>query len=471
MKKVNLVRSWLYTGCFAAGMAAVASVSAAQYQVRLDVPKQVIWGLGVEIQSDSIGSGNNGLPSATTSVPHDLVTSERTRLATDLVGHGYGFRYIRLAGGLYYRGLRNNNKNLDGRWPEQLSELSSLIKTSGAEGVDFEYWSPPTYWKSNNAYIGGTLKQFDSTFLGQFGDAVVEDIRYLKANGVPVVAFGLQNEPSVSATYSSATYTDSQYVSAYNTVNAKVRAAYPSIHLHANSLDGQSRSTLRSGLNLNLVDGWTWHKIGSDSNTQIDSAATFNANTSSKVVYNNEFEYLDNATSEARMMNTAQSIMNWFAFENSPTWYWLHALKPTYNSEAQGYALGYWRPADDTDFSKFSNIQVGHFDYELRNWRSVSGFLDWMPWNSRRYQVDETTVRKDQRILAFRQGGSSGKLVVVLTNRGTAPFTFDLNVGISGTFKGYSYGLNQSQANAGTLTGPAASIAVPVNTIQFWVQQ
>lgn len=34
------------------------------YLVRLDVPKQVIWGLGVEIQSDSIGSGNDGLPSA-----------------------------------------------------------------------------------------------------------------------------------------------------------------------------------------------------------------------------------------------------------------------------------------------------------------------------------------------------------------------------------------------------------------------
>ncbi|WP_208113478.1 hypothetical protein, partial [Tahibacter aquaticus] len=389
----------------AVGMAAVLpqALLAQEYRVRLDVPRQRIWGLGVEIQSDSIGSASNGMPMETTSVPHDLTPAERTRLANELIGRGHGFRYIRLAGGLYYRGLRNNNKNLDARWPEQLSEIAALIHESGAEGVNFEYWSPPTAWKSNGAYIGGKLKQFDADFLGQFGDAVVEDIRYLQANNVPVAAFGLQNEPPADpAGYSSCNYNDQEFIATYNIVAGKVRAAYPDIHLHANSWSGQSSGALRNGLKLDLVDAWTWHRIGKDSNEQIDNAAKYNANTLGKPVYNTEFEYLDRKTSEARMMNTAQSVMNWFAFVDSPTWYWLHALKPTYNAEAQGFALGYWRPHDDNDFSKFSHIRKGHFDYELRNWRALVGFLEWMPWDSQRYQVDETTVRKDQRILAFR---------------------------------------------------------------------
>jgi hypothetical protein len=49
----------------------------ANYTVRPDQLRQTIRGFGFEIQSDSIGSGNNGLPDAFTSVPHDLTAAER----------------------------------------------------------------------------------------------------------------------------------------------------------------------------------------------------------------------------------------------------------------------------------------------------------------------------------------------------------------------------------------------------------
>lgn len=445
------------------------------YTVRLDAPRQVIKGLGVEIQSDSIGSGNNQTDS-TSSVPHELVTSERTRLATDLIGRGNHFRYMRLAGGLYYRGLRNGNQNLDGRWPEQLSELSTLISQSGVEGVDFEYWSPTPYWKSTSSYIGGTLKAFDATTLGLFGDAVVEDLRYLQANGVPVSMFGLQNEPPITQTnYAQATYSDSQYVAAYNAVNAKVRSAYPSILLHANSWDGQNRSALRTGLTLNLVDAWTWHRIGQNSNDQVDNQSTFVTNLLAKPVFSNEFEYqpgdLGSSTDGQFLVNTGQSIMNWLALENAPTWFWLHALKPTNNSEAKGYALGYWRPVADTDFTKFPDIAAGHFDFEPRNWRAVEGFLDWMPWNSQRYQVDEPAVRKDQRILAFRQGGATGKLVIVLSNRGSSAFTFNVAPGSTSYFKGYRYSMTAEKQVLTMGQGPALQMTVPSMALEFWVEQ
>jgi O-glycosyl hydrolase len=451
----------------------VTAAPAGDYTVRLDVPRQTIWGLGVEIQSDSIGSGNNGLPdSTTTSVPHDLTPSERTRLATDLVGRGYGFRYIRLALGLYLRGLTPDKKNIIGRWSTQMSELASLISVSGADGVNAEYWSPAPFWKSNADYIGGTLKAFDPTTLNDFGNSVVADLNYLQANGVPVKMFGLQNEPIYSTNYSSCVYSDTNYVSTFNVVAGKVRASFPTVHIHVNSLDGQSRSAVRNGVNINYVDAWTWHKIGTDSDDQIAGQASYNANTLGKLVYNNEFEYLDNTTSDVRCLNTAQSIMNWLCFENSPTWFWLHALKPTYNAEAQGYALGYWRPADDTDFSKYPNIQAGHFDYELRNWRAIVGFLEKMPWDSVRYQVDEASTRYDQRILAFRQGGAAGKLVVVVTNRGPSNYTYNISSGLSGaTFRGYRYSPTDYAVDLGTKTGGAINVTVPSLKIEFWVQQ
>src|ERR1700761_2291522 len=90
------------------------------YTVHPDQPQQIIKGLGFEIQSDSIASGNKGLPEDTTSVPHDLTPDERTRFYKDMLK---GFRYMRLAGGLYWRGLDPEQKYLQGRWPEQLPEL------------------------------------------------------------------------------------------------------------------------------------------------------------------------------------------------------------------------------------------------------------------------------------------------------------------------------------------------------------
>ncbi len=64
-----------------------------------------------------------------------------------------GFRYCRLAGGLYWRGLDADQKQLAPRWPEQLTELRDMIKTAGIEGVSFEYWSPAPYWKANRSYV------------------------------------------------------------------------------------------------------------------------------------------------------------------------------------------------------------------------------------------------------------------------------------------------------------------------------
>ncbi len=441
----------------------------ADYTLRLDLPKQTIEGLGMEIQSDSISSGNNGLPTATTSVPHDLVASERTRFYNDMLK---GFRYVRLAMGLYLRGLDTAQQHIIERFSGQMDELAEMIQQSGIDGADVEYWSPAPYWKSNNSYIQGTLKQYDSTFLNRFGDALVQDVNYLQAHGVPVVQWGLQKEPSVCGVqYSSNCYTSQQYYDTFKVVAPKIRTNFPSVFIHANSEGGQNGvggSLIRGdSATLGLVDSWTWHKIGSSSNEQITS--NYNSNAMGKPVFNNEFEYLDGPASPDRFINTAQSLMNWMTFQDSPTWYWLHALKPTCNSEASGYSLGFWQPADTSVCPGASTIQPGHWDYNRLNFHSVAGFLNYMPWNSVRYQVDEATVRNDNRIMAWKT--PQGQVVFALTNRSsTTPFTFNIDVAGTRTFSGYRYTATEANLGLGVVRSATINPTLPPQSIEFWVE-
>ena len=109
------------------------------YKIRLDQPQQVIKGLGFEIQSDSIGSLNLGMPEEVVAVPHDLTLSERTRFYKEML---HGFRYTRLAMGLYLRGLDPDQKHIIERYPGQMNDLRQMQDVSGIEGFDVEYWSP-----------------------------------------------------------------------------------------------------------------------------------------------------------------------------------------------------------------------------------------------------------------------------------------------------------------------------------------
>jgi hypothetical protein len=121
------------------------------------------------------------------------------------------------------------------------------------------------------------------------------------------------------------------------------------------------------------------------------------------------------------MVETAQSIMNWMTFMDAPTWYWLHALTPTYNSESEGYGLGLWRPSDDPIEAgdPYADIAPQHWRPIKTNWHGVAPFVHHLPWDSTRLQVDEKTLRKSQRIMAWESpDGSAG---LALTNRSGQP--------------------------------------------------
>ena len=333
--------------------------------------KQTIKGLGFEIQCDSIGSGNHGLPDAMVGVPHDLVASERQRLAREMLK---GFRYCRLAGGLYWRGLDARQKFLRPRWPEQLTELHDLLSAAGVEGVSFEYWSPPPFWKGNHAYVGkrphdpaNRLRCFapgfakdpiyhgdTNRFLGDFSQAVVTDMQTLKSAGIEPVLWGLQNEPDVNhEIYSTCEYPDSaSYVRTYEVVAAALRKSFPYIGLFADTAD-HFPSRIAPGMSdarvASLVDYYAVHITGSPSETPGQVAAKITAELPARPWFQNEYEYLTGEATPDRCLNTVQHIMNSFQLAQNPTWFWLHILKPVQNAEASGYSLGFWKSRLDTN--------------------------------------------------------------------------------------------------------------------------
>ncbi|ALO05930.1 glucan endo-1,6-beta-glucosidase [Streptomyces venezuelae] len=459
-----------------AGASTAHAATSGSYVIRYDKARQqTILGLGFEIQSDSIGSDNNGLPDAVTAVPYDLTESERTRFYQQMLKGGRsdrGFRYCRLAMGLYYRGLDPTRKLMRGRYPGQTELLADVISQAGIEGTSVEYWSPAPGWKSTDSFLGGRLASFAAADLAALGDAMVADLDHLTANGIPVSMWGLQNEPRHEIDrYSHCQYNATEYLAAFKAVAPKIRAKHPDVMITADSIGGWSeaigRALTQDAQALSYVDAWTYHRIGTDSNEQM--TGDFVSGASGRPVFNNEFEYLDNTTSDWRCINTAQSIMNWMVFQDAPTWFWLHALKPVTNAEAAGYSLGYWRPPSDTDFSRFPNLKPGHWTWNPQNWNAVAGFVKYMPWDSVRYMVDESARLTGQRIMAWKT--PSGKPVFAITNRSkTDSFTYTVDTQTAARFEGHRYGPSTNDQALGSKTGPQLSITVPPLSIEFWVR-
>jgi hypothetical protein len=473
---------------------AVPAAAEGNYTVHPDQLNQVIKGIGFEIQSDSIASGNGGLPEAMSGVPHDLVAEERERFYTDMLK---GFRYCRLAGGLYFRGLDPEQKYLQPRWPEQLVELRDMLQHAGIEGVSFEYWSPAPFWKANRKYVGWThdgtqnkLRCFGKnfaadpdyhgdvkSFLHDFALACQKDLQTLKDAGIPISMWGLQNEPFANTPYSSCVYSPAEYSRTFLAVAPAIRSFDPKITIIADTDTSWKFHYVRPVLNqpdtASLVDDLVTHHVGVNSNEEFPPPEP-----SGKPRFNNEYEYLDGPASPDRCLNTVQDIMNWFQIGRAPTWFWLHALKPFDNSESSGYSLGFWRPPNDDNSkaeAKFPHLQPGHWIYNNYNRFAVGSFVKHMPWDCQDVDVQEDVRDNDLRIFAFKK--PNGKLTVVLSNRSFAPHTFHIHTGLEGaTFKGFRYtpkdaGTDCQGVELTARTGETISPTLDDLTWEFWEQE
>ena len=484
-----------------------SKAASGKFTLMPNVQKQTILGIGFEIQSDAIGSGNRGLREEKIAVPHDLVQSERDRLATEMLK---GFRYCRIAGGLYWRGLDPEEKYLQPRWPEQLEEIRQMLNMAGVEGVSLEYWSPAPFWKANLKYYGdgkddkfNTLRCFGpdfindpvykgdtAKFLKDFGEACAEDVRTLEKAGIKVSMWGLQNEPNVSTTYSSCKYfKPADYVKAYTASASAIRKQNPSILLISDTETNGFPSMIATGINnpetARLVDAYVVHTIGWDSERVLPVHEKIRQELPWRQWFQNEYEYLQGGTSPERCLNTVQHIMNSFQLAENPAWFWIHALKPYPNEEARGYALGLWKSMidetnvefkpDDPLAEDLKALKPGHWIYNDYNWNAVGSFVRHMPWDCVALGVIEDHYNGDARIFAYMK--PEGKRVIVVSNRTGKPYNFHIDTQLpDAEWTGFRYspfdrGENSMGVRSDKKKGVELVLLLPHLSWEFWVEE
>jgi hypothetical protein len=442
------------------------------------------------------------------------------RFATEVI---QGARTIRLAMGLYLRGLGPDNKSIVGRWPSQMAELKQLQDLSGIEGWAPEYWSPPTGWKDSKSYYTGTLTSFNATFLDEFGDGVRRDVEYLRENGLKVTWWGLQNEPgsgpntttcppqpqaggeiSVVAhaderanSYSECRYTQCNYYYAFKAVAPKIKQLDPTIRIHANSWNGQVGAfpIAHDPKTLALVDAWTWHTVGASSARDFGNSTPW---AYGKLDFTNEHEYQPGspwAGTEVGTVACVNSYLNTLTFKNSPTGViMLHAAKPTTNLESLGYGWAWWRSTGTNASKDFPDLEEQHWEYNFWNWNTVAPFTKTLPWNSIRRNVMEDTQRLHQRVVAFetpeigvergpvQAHAAAGKLIIVVTNEGDRAHngSYTTTVGTTDgktrtwlgfSFKGDSVGKFFNVSLGAPSTAASFKTTLAPNTIQWWYEQ
>ena len=495
--------------------------------------RQTFEGVMVELQSDSIGSYNQGMPGdgrlvpdgdpTAIGVPHDLTPSERTRFAKEVMG---GARTIRLALGLYLRGLGPANRTIVGRWPSQMAELRQLQELSGVEGWAPEYWSPPPAWKKTRSYYTGTLESFNASFLEQFCASVVADTQYLTAHGLTVTSWGLQNEPNFdhtntsncsrtpprrnsssssspnvgANTYSQCGYEQCDYYRAFTACAEKIRAFDPAIRIHANSGTGQLGASpiAQDPASLALVDAWTWHFVSAGSDRTFGNTSTAAPWAYGKLDYTNEMEYQPGspyAGTEVGTVSNVNIFLNTLTFKSAPTGViMLHAAKPTTNLESLGYGWAWWRSSGSNASAAFPDLAPQHFALNYWTWNSVAPFTKTVPWNSLRRNVLEDVQRTYQRVVAFETPAAGvergpvlahaapGKLIVVVTNEiegSKPPADFNATVrttdGAPRSWAGYSFKGDAKGAffnlSLGIVRDSASfTTTLAANTLQWWYE-
>ncbi|WP_053207322.1 fibronectin type III domain-containing protein [Jiangella muralis] len=449
-----------------------AETSAAGYRVDWTDPQQLIEGIGVEILYDCLQPGGQ-LACTIERVPQSLTDSERQRWYDEMLT---GFRHIRLAMGLYLRGTDDEGRQILDAYPGQIDDIAESAQRSGAT-VTPTYWSPPPYFKSTGSLLGGQLAADDPSFLGDLADAMSADIDTLKARGVPVGAWSLQNEPQnrppnqSAGPYSMCYYAPPDYVTTFNAVAPRIRSDHPELHIfgpdsgHSHTWIDEITPDAEAS---SLMESWSWHNGGISHHPEalIEPGGTWR-NLGDRPLVNTEYSY--SGDDGADFVNTAKNILFHFLYYGSPTWYWLHALQPTNSNFGETRALGVWRPeTDDSVGGEYGHLEVGHWDYVGINWHPIAGFVKLMPHDAVRYSVlGDVAADPDHKVMAFEApDGSRG---VVVLNGAAEPAEISIDVGAPDRLVGHGFSREQRFTDLGTASGPTLTCALAPESLQFWV--
>lgn len=495
---------------------------------------QVLEGIGIELQADSIeGDGGGIQESNTSSLPLGLSSAEKARFNTQVMGYGAGFVDFRLAMGLYFRGTSADGKRFIERLPGQNAAIKQMVDATGV-GVCFTYWSPPPFFKKNTVssvlYRGSTYARPDpvadpsgyntwmrrllqggsldapdkatepaayAAWMADFAAQTVAQMEYVHINVGPVRRFVAQNEPTNVAAYPTCLWTNEQMYDFLKAIEGLIAASSVLATYAGQANTVRIVSDDNSGPNgvggaliradsalLARIYGWSWHRIdenGYDPNWIIDNAAAILVNAGGKPSYSSENEFFDDRVNPAstkymmpqhRMASMAMQIAMWMRAIGSPIWYPIHIGKPSTGPvfETEGRAMTIWRPAGAPVRDDYPNLAEGSFDFVKVNWHAIKGFLEHMPRNSVRTTFGASDAHLERELYGFSWRKPDGKHVMCMVNRCRKPNAVKLAGMPAGTYRRFRYDLNTASQDMGTIAS-GTRFQIPADTIEFVVQQ
>ncbi|HEX9059695.1 MAG TPA: carbohydrate-binding protein [Clostridia bacterium] len=261
-------------------------------------------------------------------------------------------------------------------------ELSNAKKAQARGAIVFATpWTPPASMKTNNNTVGGSLKTSEYANYAKYLKSYCD---YMSSNGAPLYAISLQNEPNITVTYESCTWTGQQFcdfLKNNGSLIGNTKIMMPEAFNFDFSLSDPTLNDATASSYVSIVGG---HLYGA----QIKDYAL--AHTKGKEVWMTE--YYDDGQDVTSALKTAKQIHDCLtvANMNAYIWWWVHDDNMGFINKAgapqkRGYAVG--------QFSKF--IKNG-------------------------YNRVDATANPKSNVYVTAYKGDDNKVVIVAINQGTS---------------------------------------------------
>ena len=283
-------------------------------------------------------------------------------------------------------------------------------------------WTPPPAMKSNNNNIGGTLNPSSyadfAAYLKRFAD-------YMAANGAPLYAISVQNEPDANVNYESCSWNATQFLNFMknNAPSIGIRVMMPESENFNHSLSDPTLNDSAACANTTIIAG---HLYGG-------GLASYPLATSNgKELWMTEYLDLDTTwagtggTAATGVLSTGKQISD--------------CMKAGMNVYVWWYTVRYYGPIDETPSGNLT--KRGYV---------MSQFARFVRPGSFRLSSTDNGVRSLVDVTAYRNGS---KIVLVAVNRKSSATaqTFTLWNGTVGSFTPYVTSASQNCAQQSAVT-------------------
>jgi glucuronoarabinoxylan endo-1,4-beta-xylanase len=177
-------------------------------------------------------------------------------------------------------------------------------------------WSPPASMKTNNNLIGGSLNIDSSaayaTYLNDFAN-------YMSANGAPLYVISIQNEPDITVSYESCSWTDigmRDFLKNYGQLITKTRVMAPESFNNNQTFAATLLSDNGAAANISIIGS---HIYGGGVVENVQAKAL------GKEVWMTE--HLDTLTTYAANLNTAIEMHNCLTKANFSAYIWWYGKR------------------------------------------------------------------------------------------------------------------------------------------------